>query len=44
MDTPLKYKTMVGHSLDLIFAVACLKSFIDYSEQEIHLQIFEDGT
>lgn len=34
---------MLGHG-GLDFAITCLKSFITNSKQEIHLQIFEDGS
>ncbi|WP_419803155.1 hypothetical protein [Mucilaginibacter sp.] len=36
-------KTLLGHK-GLDFSISCLKTFIENSENEIHLQIFEDGT
>ena len=43
MTVPIKCKTLLGHS-GLEFSITCLKSFINNAKQEIHLQIFEDGT
>lgn len=37
------FKTLLGHN-GLEFSIICLRSFITNSEQEIRLQIFEDGT
>lgn len=43
MSVPINCKTLLGHG-GLDFSITCLKSFIQKSEQIIHLQIFEDGT
>ena len=43
MSKIYKYKTLLGHN-GLDFSIKCLKSFIHNSAQEIHLQIFEDGS
>lgn len=39
----IKCKTLLG-TKNLDFSLACLQSFINNSEDEIHLQIFEDGS
>lgn len=43
MSDLYNFKTLLGHD-NLDFSITCLRSFIDNAEQEIHLQIFEDGT
>ena len=43
MSKIYKYKTLLGHN-GIDFSISCLKTFINNAEQEIHLQIFEDGT
>lgn len=43
MAKQVKCKTLLGHN-GLDFSINCLKSFVNKSEQEIVLQIFEDGT
>lgn len=43
MSTPIKCKTLLG-TWGLNFSITCLKSFVQHSEQEIQLEIFEDGT
>lgn len=39
----IQCKTLLGHR-NLDFSIACLQSFINNSYDEIHLQIFEDGS
>lgn len=43
MSKIYKYKTLLGHN-GLDFSITCLQSFVNNAEQEIHLQIFEDGS
>lgn len=43
MCASLTCKTLLG-TKGLDFSIRCLKSFLEYSKQKIHLQIFEDGT
>ncbi len=43
MSDIYKFKTLLGHN-NLDFSITCLRSFIENAEQEIHLQIFEDGS
>ena len=39
----IKCKTLLG-TKNLDFSLTCLQSFINNSADEIHLQIFEDGS
>ena len=43
MAAPIKCKTLLG-TWGLDFSITCLKSFVQHSEHEIQLEIFEDGT
>lgn len=43
MVKPVHCKTLLGHN-NLDFSIECLQSFIHHSRDEIHLEIFEDGT
>ncbi len=43
MSKLIKCKTLLG-TLGLDFSITCLKSFVQHAEQEIQLEIFEDGT
>ena len=43
MAKPIFCKTLLGHK-NLDFSIECLQSFLKYSCDEIHLQIFEDGS
>lgn len=43
MVKPIHCKTLLGHN-NLDFSIECLQSFIRYSCNEIHLEIFEDGS
>lgn len=43
MAKPIVCKTLLG-TLGLDFSITCLKSFVQQAEQEIQLEIFEDGT
>ena len=39
----IHFKTLLGHN-NLDFSIECLQSFINHSCDEIHLEIFEDGS
>ncbi|MGI4020710.1 MAG: hypothetical protein ACRYFA_04330 [Janthinobacterium lividum] len=43
MVKPIHCKTLLGHN-NLDFSIECLQSFLHHSCDEIHLQIFEDGS
>jgi hypothetical protein len=43
MAKPIQCKTLLGHN-NLDFSIECLQSFLHHSCDEIHLQIFEDGS
>jgi len=43
MNRVYKFKTLLGHK-NLDFSVECLNTFVKYSEDEIGLEIFDDGT
>lgn len=43
MVKPIRFKTLLGHN-HLDFSIECLQSFLHYSCDEIHLEIFEDGS
>ncbi len=43
MLKPIRCKTLLGHD-NLDFSIECLQSFIHNCADEIHLQVFEDGT
>jgi hypothetical protein len=43
MAKPIHCKTLLGHN-NLDFSIECLQSFLHHSRDEIHLQIFEDGS
>jgi hypothetical protein len=43
INTPLFFKTLIGAS-QLPFSIHCLSTFIKYSNVEIRLKIFDDGT
>ncbi|RYY06853.1 MAG: hypothetical protein EOP43_05035 [Sphingobacteriaceae bacterium] len=43
MAKPIRCKTLLGHN-NLDFSIECLQSFLHHSCDEIHLQIFEDGS
>jgi len=43
LDMVIQCKTLLG-SKNLDFSIACLQSFIQNSYDEVHLQIFEDGS
>jgi hypothetical protein len=43
MDKPIRCKTLLGHN-NLDFSIECLQSFLHYAEDEIYLEIFEDGS
>lgn len=43
MAKPILCKTLLGHN-NLDFSIECLQSFLYHSCDEVHLQIFEDGS
>lgn len=43
MVKPVHCKTLLGHN-NLDFSIECLNSFLKHSDNEIYLQIFEDGS